>query len=63
MTLEDIREYFESIPVEQTAEIADAIFDAIEAGHTSEEVAEINSILLSEGIDVTVKCRKKHPTS
>ncbi len=35
MTLEDIREFFESMPVEQTAEIADAIFDAIETGHTS----------------------------
>ena len=62
MTLEEIYYYFAEMPVEDTAQVAEEIFNAIEAGHTAEQIKEINDILMQEGIDVSVKCRKKHPT-
>lgn len=61
MTNEEIALAVASVPVEELPELISRIFDEIEAVHDTEELQEINDLLLREGVDVRGLCRKKHP--
>ncbi len=62
MTLKEIAAAVGEVPVDDTAELVSLIFDEIEARKSVQEVAQVNAILLEEGVDVSGLCRKKHPT-